>query len=217
MEQKARTIAEENNMEPNNIFTQLITREKQREAARRIKIMMGKLKGRGVTRVEIAHQDGRLEELTTKNGIEKACMLVNDKKYKQTKNTPCMQEPLRSVLGFCGDSPTGRAILEGTYRVPADILQYTAELFTQLKRAELITEPPKAIIFSENFKKGWGKIKEQTSAGISGIHFGHMKSCVKDRMLTDFESSLCHIPYTTSHSPEKWKYNISVIRNKLIG
>ena len=67
-------------MGKNNIYLQLITREKQREAARRIKFTLGKLKGAGVTKVDILHPNGETEELTTKEEIETACMLENDKK-----------------------------------------------------------------------------------------------------------------------------------------
>ena len=57
-------------------------------------------------------------------------------------------------------------------------------------------------------------MKENTSAGISGLHFGHMKTCAMDKTLTDFEAALCHIPFTTSYSPDKWRTNVSVMIKK---
>ena len=60
-------------------------------------------------------------------------------------------------------------------------------------------------------------MKENTSAGISGLHFGHMKTCAMDKTLCDFEAALCHIPFTTSYSPDKWRTNVSVMIKKKEG
>ena len=111
LEAKAKSIADEQRHDRDNVYLQLITREKQREAARRIKLTLGKLKGLGVTKVDILKPDGGTEELTTKTEIETACMEENNKKYKQTCDTPCMTLPLRDHLGFDGNTPTARDIL----------------------------------------------------------------------------------------------------------
>ena len=97
-----------------------------------------------------------------------------NKKYKQTCNTPCIMLPLRRLLGFDGNTPMGRDILQGNFDAPEETLQYTREFFRHLKYAELRTSKPKAIVSSEDFRNGWKQMKESTSAGISGLHFGHM-------------------------------------------
>ena len=155
--------------------------------------------------------NGETEELTTKTEIETACMEENNKKYTQTYDTPCMKLPLRRLLEFDGNTPMGRDILLGNFETPGGISPYTNEFFRQLKYADLRTERPKAIISSEDFRNGWKKMKENTSAGISGLHFGHMKTCAMDKSLSEFEASLCHIPFTTSYSPDKWRTNVSVM------
>ena len=48
-------------------------------------------------------------------------------------------------------------------------------------------------------------MKERTSTGISGLHFGHVKVCTKDKICADFEATMCHIPYATGCSPPDWK------------
>ena len=118
LEAKAKSIADEQGHDRDNVYLQLIKREKQREAARRIKLTLGKLKGLGVTKVDILKPDGGTEELTTKSEIEAACMEENNKKYKQTRETPCMTMPLRGLLGFDGNTSMGRDILRGNFSVP---------------------------------------------------------------------------------------------------
>ena len=48
-------------------------------------------------------------------------------------------------------------------------------------------------------------MKERTSAGISGLHFVHLKACSQSPFLSHFEASLSHIPYTTGYAPEDWE------------
>ena len=57
-------------------------------------------------------------------------------------------------------------------------------------------------------------MKESTSSGKSGRHFGHMKACSEDKLLSDFESSISHIPYSTRYSPVSWQEGaIVMIKN----
>ena len=157
LETKAKSISDEQGGDKDNVYLQLITREKQREAARRIKFTLGKLKGSGVTKVDILRPNGNTEELTTKTEIETACMEENNKKYTQTYNTPCIKFPLRRLLGFDGNTPIGRDILLGNFDAPGDTSIYTREFFRQLKYADLRTSKPKAIVSSKDFRNGWRK------------------------------------------------------------
>jgi hypothetical protein len=64
------------------------------------------------------------------------------------------------------------------------------------------------------FREGWRKMKEQTSAGISGLHFGHLKSCATDNFLSEYESCVSHIPFATGYSPLPWQYVVNVMIRK---
>ena len=45
-------------------------------------------------------------------------------------------------------------------------------------------------------------MKEQTSAGLLGIHFGYIKVCAQKKLLANFEATIYHIPYSIGYSPE---------------
>ena len=96
--------------------------------------------------MDILHPNGEVVELTTKEDIETACMTENEKKYKQTKNTPCMISPLRDLLGYDGNTQFGREILQGTFTASEGTPLHTLELFDQLKNANLTTKKPKAMV-----------------------------------------------------------------------
>ena len=57
-------------------------------------------------------------------------------------------------------------------------------------------------------------MKEKTSSGISGLHFGHMKACAQSKFILDFEATLAHIPYSTGISPGDWKKSINAMLEK---
>jgi hypothetical protein len=67
---------------------------------------------------------------------------------------------------------------------------------------------------TKEFQTGWKRMKEKTSAGISGIHFGHMKSCAQDEFLSNFEASLAQVPYVTGQSPSSWQVGVNVMIQK---
>ena len=141
-------------------------------------------------------------------------MKENHNKYRQTINTPCLQPPLRNELGLDGNTSAGRDILNGNYQPPTNTSKYTKELLLQLKRFQIKQPFPEAKITSSLYQSGWKAMNEHISSGLSGIHFGHMKSCAMDSDLSDFESSLSNIPYTTGYTPPEWQTDTLVMIKK---
>lgn len=215
LEQKAKQISAESTTGTKNILKQIITKEKQREASRRIKSTLHKIRKSGITKVEVQNDNGEIEEVTTKRGIERACMTENAHKFQQTNSTPCMRAPLRQLLGRYGDTEFCHSILRGQCTPPPNTPQYTRELFEHLQYA--LPTAPKAFesYFSkDNFQSGWKKMREHTSAGISGLHFGHLKACAMNDFISQFESSLSHLPFHTGYAPIDWQYGVNVMIQK---
>lgn len=212
--EKARIKALEDDLDSATVYTTMIARENFRDSNRRIKFARGKLNKTGLTKVEVHTADG-IKEITEKEEIERVCMDENDDKYHQTNNTPCLQQPLRELLGRVGETEFAQSILDGTFVAPDNTDPYVIELFKELKRDDRIEgETMKAEITSDMFVTGWKKMKEQTSAGISGLHFGHLKTVTYSKYLTQIESSISHIPFRTGMSPTLWQTGIDVMIHK---
>jgi hypothetical protein len=135
LEEKARNLSAESNTSASNILKQIVRREQQREASRRIKVTLKKIRKSGISKVDIEHDNGVFEELTTKRSIEQACMDENKKKFLQTNSTPCMQPPLRQLLGKFGDTLFCQSILRGQCNPPNSTPPFTCELFNHLQYA----------------------------------------------------------------------------------
>ena len=177
---------------------------------------MGKVKADSVNSVEVT-EGHRTIELTNQNEIDRAGDEENRKKFTQTNQTPCMQQPLRHLLGETGLTEFSNKIIDGTAVLPLTTPEYTKEFFAQLKKDDNIQlDTVKAHYTTREYIDGWKKINEQISSGKSGRHYGHMKTCAEDKLLADFKSSIMNIPYTSGYSPKPWQEgNIVMIKKRI--
>ena len=125
-----------------------------------------------------------------------------------------MTSPLINDLGFMGNTEACDKILEGTYTVPEGSHKYAQEFFDQFKAPDNITEMASNTISPQDFKTGWKKMKEKTSIGISGLHFGHMETCAQDEFIAQVESSISHIPFYSGYTPHAWRTGVNVMIHK---
>lgn len=212
LQKKASQAAEDQDIPTSTMYNLMIQREKIRGSFRKVAYVLGKQKGGSIMKIDIM-QNGSRVSVTSKPAIEEACMQENESKYRQTENTPCMREPLRTALGI-GTSQVSDLILAGTYTPPANTDTYTKELLRELQRDNRAVTSYSPDISTGSFRNGWRKMKEPTSAGISGLHFGHMKACTYSNLLSNFEASISNIPFITGYSPPPWQTGILVMIQK---
>ena len=168
LEQKAMALEETSNLTKATIIKQILTREKQRKAARQVKVALRKMKGNNITTLETSN-NGRKIEYTSKYAIEKICIEENRRKYSQTNSTVGMREPLRSLLGCFGDTKFCGDILQGTTHFPSSTPQYTKEFFKCMEKDDNVElKELKLFLTRETFQNGWRKMNERTLSGISG-------------------------------------------------
>ena len=214
LEDLAQAVADRDDKDKWKVYRQLRHREEQRSAGRRMRAALGKTIKGGIKRVEIISEDGTTMEIITKDGIEKACLEENEQKYCQTQQTPCMTNPLCQLLGLYGNSEFCENILNGTFHPPPHMNVYTTEFLQQLQQHPHVTSNISTTISPEDYSAGWEKMKEYTSSGGSGLHFGHMKACASSSFLTEFESSIAQIPFATGYSPSVWQQGVIVMIQK---
>jgi hypothetical protein len=200
-----------------NQLRMMIHHETMRNSFRQIKYALGTLNRSGVTSVKEPQPDGSVIEYTAKEDVEQACMRENERKYTQTERTPCLRAPLLQEIGLTGNSDACERILRGTYIPPHGTSPHVREFLAELKYHPFDGDHPPTTILTSDFVDFWTKKKEQVSSGISGIHYGHMKACSKDKLLSDVEATLAHIPYVTGYTPSAWTFGIDCMIPKKIG
>ena len=182
-------MAESSNRDKQFIYRQLILQETQRQVARKIHMLNKEQLSSGVTKVETMMPDGSRETHSTKEEIEEICMEEIKQKFLQTNDTPYMCEPLFFLLGL-GATPSCDEILSNTFNAPIELDKYTIELLHCLRKHPNAPQTYNTVITKDVFQEGWNKMKERTSDGITGTHFGQMKACAQSDYLSDLKTRL---------------------------
>jgi hypothetical protein len=136
-------------------------------------------------------------ELTNKRDIESAIITENKKKYHQTENyCPFLCEPLLSDFRHFGEGPATEQVLNGTYRCPPTIDQYTKEYIRLCKSSTSNTNLHRS---AQDFKKSWRQINKRISS--RHLHFGHFKAACKHEVNILVQYTLAEIPLQSGYSP----------------
>ena len=218
LEELADAIAKEKGEKPASVIKQLHTRERQREAARAIRRVHGKLSGSGSLSMVIApdpEDHTRRMQCTTKKTIESACAKENQRRFWQASHTPFVQQPLLAKVGKLNEGTGATEILEhGTITLdnPEDLDPGTKELIRQLQRPPGVRDLTldDVEITPDRHIASWRKAKERTSSGDKIMHFGHCIACTKNQHLAKFEAIMRNIPFRTGYTPERWKRCVCV-------
>jgi hypothetical protein len=84
-----------------------------------------------ITYVEHTNDDNIDVECFDREAIDAACIQEGIQRYSQAQDTPFLTSPLLEDFGFLGKQTTIKAVLNGTYVCPPEVLDiYTKKQFT---------------------------------------------------------------------------------------
>jgi hypothetical protein len=159
----------------------------------------------------ITTQDGLKLEHFTEKAIVRECLQENKAKYTQCYPTPMLQEPMLSEVGYLGFTEPAQEILQGTYHPPEETNYLTQAFIQELKKPAGIelNSCPDTIPVEEHIQ-AMKKVKENTSSGISGLHYGLWKANAEVGELAAIDATMREIPYRTGYVMKRWKKGIDV-------
>jgi len=101
---------------------QLLQRETQQRDARLIRRVNGRLRSGGISSViaPVGNNSAGIE-VTDKEGIERALLDENQRRFNQASGTPFMTSPLYDAVGPLGISKCAQETLAGTFEVPEGV------------------------------------------------------------------------------------------------
>ena len=78
---------------------------------------------------------------------------------------------------------------------------YAARLIQGLKRIDGTLEKPIHVgMPTEEYRQGWKRAKEKSSAGPSTLHFGHCKAGALVPRIVEFEAAMVSIPMKSGYA-----------------
>jgi hypothetical protein len=218
LQKKATAIAEENNTTMEKIMEQLRLRESQKRSATQIKMVRGKLRSGGVSRVTYLNKNGVVHESTGREHLEELCNKANEAKLQQTADTPFMTGALQEDVGWVGIVPAVCMMLDGIYDPPEEVDEYTKKLSKQFRQNRKATEhDPLYKITPEEWKSFWKGVTEWTSCGCDILHFVTLKAGSFSETLMELDALLTDIPLQTGYSPLRWRVAIDALLLKKAG
>jgi hypothetical protein len=193
----------------------LLVRETQRRDARIIKTATLDQQRTGLSMIKIRHaQDWA--EITEKEEMEKALLKELRQRFNQVIQTPFCVSPLFKAVGPLGISAEAQQILDGTYHIPENCDPWAAKLIPHLTYAFPDTDFPMDHS-PQHHKAGWQKVRERTSAGISGLTIPQMKAHLQDNYNIFVDTIFARLPYKYGFSPTRWRKGIDVMLEKKKG
>ncbi len=118
-----------------------------------------------------------MERTTQETVKQEIFSKVHNKRYTLAGEAPICNGDLFQDFGYLANTPASNAILDGTYKMPPESDQATAELFAEIAkiRALIPNDSVSIKITPSQWKRYWQVVNEETSSSESGLHFGHYK------------------------------------------
>jgi hypothetical protein len=154
-----------------------------------------------------------------KEEIEKEMLSAHKIKFTERYDTASLMEPLTSILGPIGLTPTCNDILKGDHKFPPCIHPDIIEFFSHMSMPKVIRDeaPVKSDMPSSYYKYYWKPSRERTSSSFSGIHNGHYITATQSEYLTNVTTLLCDLPWKIGYSPIRWQQSLNVELEKIPG
>jgi hypothetical protein len=105
LQEKATTIVEEKNTTMENITMQLRLRDSQKRYVTQIKMVWGKLRSGGISRVTYLDENGVVHKSTGREHLEDMFNKANKAKLQQKSDTTFMTRDIQEDMGWLGIGP----------------------------------------------------------------------------------------------------------------
>jgi hypothetical protein len=138
LESLAEAIASAGNLSQESALKALQEREKQRDTARKLSYLRGKLKADSTTMVSTVDEAGNRVEITNQQDMERAILNNNHQKFLQSSHTPFYTSPLKEEFGFKGLTSPSQAALAGIYDSNYDIDSRILDVIAQWQMPDAV-------------------------------------------------------------------------------
>ncbi len=196
----------------------IIVQEEQRDQWGQIKQGTGEPRT-GATNL-VQRMDGDcavdiLEALTMNKEIQH----VTEERFDLARSAPVMSSSLHNLIGYNADTAFAKDLIQRKVPIPLDVDVITAELINEMchlwKRLHSSHGP--VDITPAIYKYYWGRVNENTSLALSGIHFGHWKIFHLSSVLIQMICTQLNLITRCGVPPSRWKNGLQVLLEKIPG
>jgi hypothetical protein len=194
--------------------------ERDRAFWRRLNWALGQRRGGGVSSVQVEEEEGQMNEYHTQSEVQSVIWSkIHQERYHLAEEAPICQGALRGDFGYNANTPSGDAVLNGTYTAHLSGQEGTHSIFRAISeiRSRVPANSIPHIINREAWQQAWKKKKESTSSSHSGLHFGHYISGADSDLISDLHALKCSIALHHGIALSRWKFGLCVMLEKSPG
>jgi hypothetical protein len=205
LESLVEAIADKGNTSQEKALKALQEREKQRNTARKIRYLRGKIKVGSTTVVTTTDAAGNKIEITNQKDMEQAILDNNHKKILQSSHTPFYQSPMKERFGFKGLTSSAQAVLAGIYDSDEDTDQRILDVIAQWQIPQAVKElgPLHMNMTVDSYTAYWKKARENTSCYPSALSFSTMKAGAFDPSIAALDCAMTRLPLIKGFAPQR--------------
>ncbi len=207
LERQRQIAKEEEDRDAFNTINAIIQREHQQDFWRKLNYVTGKKKTHSATTIQVEGQSSAIMQCTMQDtGEQSIFSKVHGKRYTLAGETPICNGALFQDFGYTANTPASRAVLNGTYVVPANSDSATKDLFTKIAAIrKLIPENSFSItITPEQWTQYWKVMNEETLSLESDLHFGCYKVGSKSDIILHYHAEQVMVTLAHAIQLEGW-------------
>jgi hypothetical protein len=183
---------------------------------------MGKARGGSVHRVLVKseNQEGVLTKNITQESVQEAIFAnIHRKQFFLAEAAPICMGGLRGKFGYNTVTTTARAILNGTYKFPANFDQATREICKECAQIQemIPIDSLDTLITKEEWRRQWKGHHESTSSLELGLHFGHNIAALRSDHASYFYALKATLIIWRGVVLERWAHGLSSMLKKMFG
>ena len=203
----ADALAEENHTSRATEMIKMRTIERQRRMGRSAKRIRGTGTKTPVTKVTFTDALGTIVTCTDQATIVPACVRSNIHTQLQAIQTPFLQEPLLSFIGYRAELPGANDILNGCFVIPSGTDKYACELIREMEMPDRIRRagPINVTVTPDNHRTFWRHQSATVSCDPSHLSFAHYKNGSYDPEICRIDAFLREAPMQLGFSPPSWQ------------
>jgi hypothetical protein len=123
-------------------------------------------------------------------------------------------------LRYLSDKSLARSIITGTYDIPSNLDPATKLILEEMGKLGIKIvngEGNEIVIMPDDFKRFWRKVNKFTSSSMSGVHYGHYKAAIQDKLSSEVLACQLTVIARSSVPPENWSVGLQVMLEKIAG
>jgi hypothetical protein len=152
--------------------------------------------------------------------VEQAIQRECEIRFTLAHSAPIMKSLLGDRLCYLSDESLARSIIMGTYEFPSDLDPATKLVLEEIGKLGvkiLNDEGSEIVITPDDFKLFWQKVNEFTSSSMSGVHYGHYKAAIQDKLISEVLALQLTVVARSGIPPENWSVGLQVMLEKIAG